>query len=185
MGRIKKKPLDSFLMILRSSLKIFKTFSKITAELLRRGIKELLVELALFGIGLGLSVILSFFGLSNSFALGLSISIVIIFCILCIRFFSPRQSRLARREALGTAPNRLKGEEKLADWIAQTLTRKAPQEWEEYQDWLHDILLARLHLLDRGYPLWKVRMITYGRLTVFCLTVILIKLRRLATSLRA
>ena len=84
-----------------------------------------------------------------------------------------------------TSQIKIRGEENLANWIAQNLAQKAPREWDEYQDWLHDILLDRFQMLDQGYPVWKVRMITYWRLVGFCLIVSLTKLRRLAIRLRA
>lgn len=43
-----------------------------------------------------------------------------------------------------TSQIKIRGEENLANWIAQNLAQKAPREWDEYQDWLHDILLDRL-----------------------------------------
>ena len=179
MRRIKKKLTNSFSGLVRSSLRIVKASIKIITELFRRGVKELLLEIILFGVGFGLTIFFSYLGVSNRLALGLSLVIVILICILAIRFFYSRKSKLARSRS------KVRGEEKLADWIAQTLAQKAPQEWEEYQDWLHDILLARLQLLDRGFPVWKVRIITYGRLTGFCVTISLIKLRRLAIRFRA
>lgn len=185
MGRITKKLTNSFSSLARSSLRMVKAIIKIITELCLWGVKELLLEIALFGIGLGLTVIFHSLGASDSLALGLSIITVILIAIASGGFFSHRKSKLARRRTGTTAPTKLKGEEKLASRIAQTLAQKAPQEWEEYQDWLHDILLARIQLLDRGFPVWKVKIITYGRLTGFCLTVSLIKLRRLAIRFRA
>ena len=185
MRRIQKKLINSFSSLVRSSLRRFKTIIKIITELFFRGVRELILEIALFGMGLGLTVIFSSLGVSNSLALGLSIVIVILICILAVRFFSSHKFKLARRKNLTTARTKVRGEEKLANWIAQTLARKAPQEWEEYQDWLHDILLARFQMLARGFPVWKVKMITYWRLTGFCVTVSLIKLRRLAVGFRA
>ncbi|MDJ0688988.1 MAG: hypothetical protein QNJ41_10795 [Xenococcaceae cyanobacterium MO_188.B32] len=185
MRRIQKKLINSFSSLVRSSLRIVKISIKIITEFFIRGVKELVLEIALFGVGLGLTVIFNSLGLSNSLALGLSIVIVISICILSIRFFSPHKSRLARRKTLKTNQVRVRQEEKIANWIAQTLAQKSPKEWEEYQDWLHDILLDRFQMIDRGFPVWKVKMITYWRLTGFCVTVSLIKLRRLAVGFRA
>lgn len=169
----------------RSSLGIIKASSKIIPELIFRGVRELVSEIALFGVGFGLTIIFHSWGASNSLALGLSIVIVILSCILSIRFFSHRKSKLDIKRTLKTTRTKVKGEEKFANSIAQILAQKAPKEWEEYQDWLHDILLDRLQLLDRGLPVWKVRLITYWRLIGFCFIVGLIKLRRLAIRLRA
>lgn len=184
MGIIIKKLTNSFSSLVRSSLRIVKASLKILAQLFWRGVTELLWEIVLFGVGLGLAFIFHSLGASNSLAVGLSLVIVISIAILAIRFFFFRKSKLARSRTLITTSTKVRGEEKLANWMAQTLAQKAPQEWEEYQDWLHDILLARLQLLDRGFPVWKVRIITYWRLTGFCLIVGLTKLRRLVIRLR-
>ena len=183
MERITKKLINSCSNLARSSLRIVKATIVSIGQLFLWGVKELILEAALFGLGFGLAILFSSLGVSNSLALGLSV--IILICILAVSFIASRQSKLSSKRTLTTARTQVRGEEKLADWIAQTLAQKAPQEWEEYQDWLHDILLARLQLLDRGYPVWKVRMITYWRLTRFCITVSLIKLKRLAISLRA
>ena len=67
-----------------------------------------------------------------------------------------------------------------ANWIARTLSHQASQEWEEYQDWLHDILLDYRQLLNRNIPRWQVTLVTYWRLTRLCITVSAIKLKKLA-----
>ena len=185
MGIIIKKLTNSFSSLARSSLRIVKASLKIISQLCLRGVTEQLLEIVLFGVGLGLAFIFYSLGASNSLALGLSLVIVISIVILAIRFFFFRKSKLARSRTVITTSTKIRAEEKLVNWIAQTLAQKAPQEWEEYQDWLHDILLDRLQLLDRGVPVWKVRVITYWRLTGFCLIVGLMKLRRLVVSLRA
>lgn len=172
-----KKIINSFSSLARSILRIVQASIKIISQLFLRGIRELLLEILLFGLGLGLIFLFSSWGASNSFALGLSIVIVILICIFSIRFFFFSQSKLVRKK--------VRGEEQLANWIAQNLAQKAPKEWDEYQDWLHDILFDRFQMLDRGYPIWKVKMITYGRLIGFCFVLSLIKLRRLAIRLRA
>ena len=70
----------------------------------------------------------------------------------------------------------------LATWLAKTfLDRKSP-EWSEYQDWLHDIFLARRQLLDAKCPKWKVTIITYWRLSTFLAIVTLAKIKNIAVS---
>ncbi|MGK7936983.1 MAG: hypothetical protein AB4206_14495 [Xenococcaceae cyanobacterium] len=185
MGIIIKKLTNSFSSLVRSSLRIVKASLKILAQLFWRGVTELLWEIVLFGVGLGLAFIFHSLGASNSLAFGLSIvTLILIGILVAIGFFCLFQSKLSRRRTLTNVRTKVRGEEKLANWMAQTLAQKAPQEWEEYQDWLHDILLDRFQLLDRGFPVWKVRIITYWRLTGFCLIVGLTKLRRLVIRLR-
>lgn len=172
-----KKIINSFSSLARSILHIVQASINIISKLFLRGVQELLLEILLFGLGLGLTFLFSSWGISNSLALGFSIVIVILICIFSIRFFFFSKSKLVKKK--------VRGEEKLANWIAQNFAQKAPKEWNEYQDWVHDILLDRFQMLDRGYPVWKVRIITYWRLIRFCLIVSLIKLRRLAIRHRA
>lgn len=129
----------------------------------------------------GVAIALFWLGFPSYVALGLSIG----FVILIVSFLAYRQHRrITKRSVRSHASPMIKGDVKLADWIAQTLTTKAPQEWDEYQDWLHDILLDRRQRLDQGDSHWRVTALTYWRLTGLCITVSLIKLRRLAIAAR-
>ncbi|MFP4121455.1 hypothetical protein [Coleofasciculus sp.] len=131
----------------------------------------------------GGAIALFWLGLPSYVALGLSIGLVIL--SFTMSFLAYRQHRwITRRSVKTDASPMIKGDVQLADWIAQTLATKAPQEWEEYQDWLHDILLDRRQRLDQGDPYWRVTALTYWRLTGLCITVSLIKLRRLAIAAR-
>ena len=131
----------------------------------------------------GGAIALFWLGLPSYVALGLSIGFVIL--SFTVSFLAYRQHRrITRRSVTTDASPIIKGDVKLADWIAQILATKAPQEWEEYQDWLHDILLDRRQRLDEGDPHWRVTALTYWRLTGLCITVSLIKLRRLAIAAR-
>lgn len=186
MKRIKKKSRYPFVGFLGFALRVVKSIIKTINPFFLRAVNYLLTEIVLYSVVLGLTFVFHLLGASNSLAFGLSIvTLILIGILVAIGFFSLFQSKLSKRRTLRTAFNKVRGEEKLADWISQTLAQKAPQEWEEYQDWLHDIFLARIQLLDRGFPVWKVRMITYWRLIGFCLTVTFIKLRRLAIRFRA
>ncbi|MEQ8755392.1 MAG: hypothetical protein RID09_17995 [Coleofasciculus sp. G1-WW12-02] len=157
---------------------------------IRRGVKAiaktliyLTVEFTIYVAIAGVAIALFWLGLPSYVALGLSIGLVIL--SLTISFLAYRQHRLITRRSVKTdASPTMKGDVKLADLIAQTLAEKAPQEWEEYQDWLHDILLDRRQRLDEGDPHWRVTLLTYWRLTRLCITVTLIKLRRLAIAAR-
>ena len=123
------------------------------------------------------------FGVPQSLAL--SISIALIIATIVITYTTYRQHKtITRHSRKNRQYNPLKGEVKFADAIAGILSQKSPREWEEYQDWLHDILLARRQSLANGIPQWKVTLITYWRLTALCITVSVIKLRRLAMTIR-
>lgn len=79
----------------------------------------------------------------------------------------------------------MQGELRLADRLAHWLRTRAPHEWQDYQDWLHDILLARRQLLQAGRAPWQVSLLTTWRLTTFCVTVGIITLRRWTQTLRS
>ena len=71
-----------------------------------------------------------------------------------------------------------KSKVKLANWIASYLADRTSPEWIEYQDWLHDILLARCQLLNAKCPKWKVFILTYWRLSGFLVIVSLAKIKK-------
>ncbi|MDJ0651184.1 MAG: hypothetical protein QNJ60_21025 [Xenococcaceae cyanobacterium MO_188.B19] len=131
------------------------------------------VLLVILGILAGILIQLGF-----STIIAISISIILFVVILLFTAIA----YIKRRKTKTNSYLRVQGEVKLADNIAQIVARKSPKEWEEYQDWLHDILLHRSHLIARNYPMWKVSIITYWQLTVFSLTVSLIKLKKIARA---
>lgn len=63
-------------------------------------------------------------------------------------------------------------------WLVRRLQTRDPQLWDEYQDWLHDILLDRDRLLGQGLALWKVTVITRWRLWGWSSTVMMISVKR-------
>jgi len=128
----------------------------------------LAVEFSGYLIFLGLGVALVALGVSTNVASWLSIVLLSLLCAFI----------------LGVSYLTVKGEVRLAKWIARTLVTKASQEWEDYQDWLHDIILDYHQLLNSGAPRWQVNIVTYWRLIRLCLTVVAIKLKRLATTTR-
>ncbi|MDJ0775639.1 MAG: hypothetical protein QNJ49_19810 [Mastigocoleus sp. MO_167.B18] len=143
----------------------------------------LICEGTIYALILIIAVLLVKFGMPQAFALGLSITLII--ATLIISYTTIRQHRIITRRSRKNRPhNSVKGEVRFADAIAGILSQNSPREWEEYQDWLHDILLARCQLLDRKIPGWKVTLITYWRLTALCITVSAIKLRRFARIVR-
>ena len=139
----------------------------------------LICEGAVYALIIITGALLISFGVPQSLAL--SISIALIITTIVISYTTYRQHRnITSRSRKNRQHKPLKGEVKFADAIAGILSQKSPREWEEYQDWLHDILLARRQSLASGSPQWKVTLITYWRLTALCVTVSTIKLRRLA-----
>jgi hypothetical protein len=113
-------------------------------------------------MGLGLALVL--LGASNHVASWLSLVLLVFLGVFI----------------LGVRYLPFKSEVSFANWIARTLSHQASQEWEEYQDWLHDILLDYRQLLNRNIPRWQVTLVTYWRLTRLCITVSAIKLKKLA-----
>lgn len=128
---------------------------------------------------LGISANLSWF-LATCVFLALIIlpTIVIFFVALIISDFSSQPKTVKKNKTR----NKFKGEAKLAFWIAQFFSNKTSTEWTEYQDWLHDIFLARRQLLDAKCPRWKVTIVTYWRLSAFFVIVSLSKIKSLAVS---
>ncbi|NDJ23112.1 hypothetical protein GS682_16005 [Nostoc sp. B(2019)] len=148
-----------------------------------RAFTYLTLEFAVYiAIGGGAIALISL-GVPSNIALG--VSLVLVIFSLVVNFLAHRQHQIiTSRPARASSSVPVGSEVKLANWIGQTLSTKAPQEWEEYQDWLHDILLARHQLLDSSYPVWKIAVMTYWRLIGLCITVSLLKLRRLAIAAR-
>ncbi|RMH76180.1 MAG: hypothetical protein D6680_09270 [Cyanobacteria bacterium J007] len=149
---------------------------------LARSLLYLFGELTIYLTILAVTALLVAWGLSVKIALGIGITLSGLVAI--VSFWAYRQHRLAIGRSRDRGAPSLHGDVKFADWIAQTLARKAPREWEEYQDWLHDILLARRQMLDEGDRPWQVTALTYGRLIALCVTVARIKLRRWAMLLQ-
>lgn len=156
--------------------------SRFPLRLLKNVCIYLTIEFAAY-IAIGaVAIALISLGLSNNVAL--TVSIVLVVLSLVGSFLAYRQHRIITNRPARNFYSRVQGDVKFADWIARLLSTKAPQEWEEYQDWLHDILLARRQLLDRDAPHWKVTLVTYWRLVGFCVTVTSIKLKRMAIAAR-
>lgn len=124
------------------------------------------------GLSIGIPALLILWGISSGVA-----DIIIVAILVLVLFLLSNFGRLrAKQRQFG-------GEAKSAYWVAQNLSDSKPQQWEEYQDWLHDILLARRQLLDAKCPLWKVKLITYKRLSAFCVVVGVSKVKQVATRI--
>ncbi|NET91463.1 MAG: hypothetical protein F6K45_25845 [Kamptonema sp. SIO1D9] len=130
----------------------------------------------------GIAIALISFGIATDVALWLSLALLVL--ILLVSYLVYQQHRRITSQPKKYSYFRVRGEVKLADWIARIVSTKAPREWTEYQDWLHDLLLNRRQLLEKGESRLRVTALTYWRLMGFCITVSAIKLKRLAVSHR-
>ncbi|GAB4538482.1 MAG: hypothetical protein Tsb0014_28110 [Pleurocapsa sp.] len=149
-------------------------FLKQLCKFFQRGIKAIIVELITAIATFILAIMLNAWGISDHIAIILGLILSVAGVIFCWSIFN--------RQRKQSQSDHKVGEIRLACWIARTLHTQASREWEEYQDWLHDILLARRQLLNSGYPVWKVALITYWRLGVLFVTVNIVKLRKIAIA---
>ena len=171
-SKTKRRLLRKFFRSCSSLLKIsLKTLSVAVIWL----IKYVLVEVIFwFVIPVGLGSMLVAFGMPQNIALKLATAIVLGLLTLaaCILYKLERERQPTRHQR--------EGETKLASRISRTFASQTSTEWHEYQDWLHDILLARRQLLAEKCPRWKVKLITYQRLAVFCIVVAIAKVKQTA-----
>jgi hypothetical protein len=142
---------------------------------LKVGLEAEILNWTLFGTGGLLWYFFVTSGIPQNVALSLAIIIILILFIFALNTFNNKKQKLTRPKT--------KGEIKLAQWITQTIVNQNSTEWEEYQDWLHDILLSRQQLLDARYPRWQVSLITYKRLGEFWIIVGITKVKQVATSI--
>jgi len=157
---------------LHSSHAILKAFLTKIADLLKFVVGHLIVEIfAASVIGFGCLFVSK--GMVSHWAwivaICVTLSLTILLTYFCFGINSLRKPQ---------------GETKLARRISKILAGRRDTEWIEYQDWLHDILLARRQLLDAKCPRWKVKLITYRRLSVFCVVVGISKVRQASMSIR-
>ena len=162
--------------ILRSSRDLLIVSILAIARFFQFAVGQLLLETFLAVSIIGFSYLFSSWGLSLHFALVLAIistiALTLSLAVLKAYVYSKLYTSSDSKEEI-----------KLAKYISRTLTNKTSTEWNEYQDWLHDILLARRQLLDANCPQWKVKIITYRRLGVFCIVVGIGKVRQVATRI--
>ncbi|WP_019507666.1 hypothetical protein [Pleurocapsa sp. PCC 7319] len=165
--------------LFRLGLSLFKAVIREIGKFFRFAVKELLFEISLGIITLGLAYVFASWGMSQNLALyiavvlALGLSIVVALVIVIDNGYKSKSSM--RRK--------VKGEVKLAVWIAQIFSNQTSSEWTEYQDWLHDILLARRQLLDTKCPRWKVAILTYWRLSILWVVVSMTKMKSIAVSI--
>jgi hypothetical protein len=171
--------------ILRSCLFLLKTGFKTAKIVVEACVDYLFAEIFFFATGCLLWYFLVASGISQNMASRISQNIVFIAIIVvlilfslfifALHTFSNKKQKLTRQKT--------NGEIKLAQWITQAIVNPNSTEWEEYQDWLHDIMLSRQQLLDVKFPRWQVSLITYKRLGVFWVVVGISKVKQVATSI--
>ena len=159
-----KKLFDSSLSLLKACIAQIAKFSKLT-------VGYLFVEICFWLITLGIGYLFISLGFSYNMANYAALALMVGVLILIFIFDSWRKSKKAK-----------KGTVRLATWIAKNISDRESSEWSEYQDWLHDILLARQQLLAAKCPKWKVFLITYWRLSGFLVVVGLTKIKNAAVA---
>ena len=157
------------------SCKLTTAFNAII-RLLKKIVKALLYELTaeiILAIGsFGFALLFAKLGIPDLVAIAVGFVITVILGITVYILFERPKLKTTRRS----------NEVKFAYCIAKYLSNQASDEWSEYQDWVHDILLARYQLLEQGCPSWKAAWITFWRLGGLCIVVGLIRLRKIATT---
>lgn len=157
------------------SLSWLKAIAKIIVRFLKFALGQLLFE-ALFGsLILGCAYILVSWGIYSEFTFYIAFAIALTVCILLIGIASSLTSSFKHKKSK-------RAKVFLAAWLAKTCVDRTSPQWTEYQDWLHDIFLARRQLLDAKCPKWKVTIITYWRLSAFLAIVTLAKIKNIAVS---
>ena len=173
----KKRRLLRKLLCSSSSL-LQLTFKTITI-VVRISIEYILFEAMFWFVTLGgLASLFIALGMPQNIASTLAIAIALGLLILALYIFCKFS------QTTKPTKNKRAGEIKLASKISQTFAEQKSTEWHEYQDWLHDILLARQQLLDAKHPRWKVKLITYKRLSIFCIVVSVSKVKQIVASMR-
>lgn len=152
--------------------RIHSIFQTVVKALTKALVYELTTEIILVIGSFSIAILLAKLGISDVVAIALGLVITIILCAVVYSLFNLPKLKTSHQ----------KSEIKFANWIVKTLLSKGSSEWSEYQDWLHDILLARRQLLDRGCLSWKVFLITSWRLAALYIIVTAIKLRNAAIA---
>lgn len=163
--------------ILRSGLFLIKAISKTILIVVRCLIEQLLTEMLLMMGTLGVGYLLATIGISQTIAWYVAITIALgLLAIATYIMFSRRTKTLPK--------NNRRGEIRLAQWVSRSFANQTSIEWNEYQDWLHDIMLSRRQLLADKHPRWQVKLITYRRLTAFLVIVGMSKLKQVVADLK-
>ncbi len=163
----------------RSSLSLFKAILGILKGFSQRAVVEILFEICIFVQPLVYVYLFTSWGIPLSVAWIVAIIATIASSIILLTIVGSVINKLHE----SSESTKLKAEVWLARWIAEVLANRSASEWTEYQDWLHDILLKRRQLIDARHPRWRVSLITYWRLSVFCLVVAASKIKQVTFSL--
>lgn len=161
---------------MRSSLCLLKAIKQ-GMNLIRFATEQLLLEVSLATLVIGLSYLFTVWGISLNIALLFAIAIVLGLFLFTVYVFY----KLDRNQK--PTVNKYRGETNLARLISRTVAKRKSVQWHEYQDWLHDIMLSRRQLLDHKCPQWKASLITYWRLSIFCVVVGMNKIKQVAFSI--
>lgn len=131
----------------------------------------------------GLDIVLYTLGLASGWRYVVSFMTGLVLTLLIAIGLSVQQHRrivLARSQRNGRSDsfNALEGLSNPTQWIVRKLQTHSPEAWEDYQDWLHDILLDRDRLMSQSISPWKVKLITRWRLLGWSSTVMMISLKQ-------
>ena len=179
MGRrtYRKSKNKLFNQLWRSSLSLFKVILGLLKEFIQRALVEILFEICILVQPLVYVYLLTSWGIPLSIALIMAIIATIASLIMITALLTIVGSVINKLDK-SPESTKLKAEVRLARRIAEVLANRSASEWTEYQDWLHDILLKRRQLLDARHPRWRVSLITYWRLSVFCTVVAASKIKQ-------
>ena len=156
--------------LLHSSLSWLKAIVTKTVKFSAVIIGYISIEICFWLATLGIGYLFVSWGVSYSLANYAALALAIAVLISAVSFKVWQKSKKHPK-------NYSKSKVRLANWIANYFADRTSPEWTEYQDWLHDILLARRQLLDAKSPRWKVFLITYWRLSGFLVIVSLAKMK--------
>ncbi|MEO1006252.1 MAG: hypothetical protein AAFW67_10465 [Cyanobacteria bacterium J06638_38] len=156
-----------------SGLILLKTISFNLRKFCRFAVGQILFEITLVMLVIGLSYLFTAWGMPLNAALILAIALTITILAVAGLMWFKFNTR-----------DKLKGELKIARLITQAIAQKTSREWDEYQDWLHDIMLYRQQLLNANQPQWQVSLITYWQLGKFAIVVVICKIKQVAANIR-
>ena len=161
--------------IFRSGYSLPKVAAKTMMKFFKFAIKQLLLEMSFAVLVIGFSYLFNSWGLPLNAAFAMAIAMTL--CLICLLILA--LSLFSESNPDGKS----KVEVKLARRIGQILANRTSTEWNEYQDWLHDIMLSRQQLLNANYPRWQVKLITYRRLSAFCLIIVFSRIKQVTAKM--